>query len=80
MLCVLCLLSREAQGAEEVMNFGAASLSSRHSSTLEPWLYNQSDAETEEGQLIVKEISEPTVVHLEVRLVSYQNLRVENKP
>lgn len=43
-------------------------------------LYNQSDAETEEGQLIVKEISEPTVVHLKVRLVSYQNLSVEDKP
>lgn len=79
MLCVLCLLSREAQGAEEVMNCGAASLSSRHSSTTELRLYKQSDAVTKEGQLIVKEISDPTVVHLEVRVVSYQNLRVENK-
>lgn len=80
MLCVLCLLSREAQGAEEVMNCGPASFSSRHSLTIELWLYNQSDAETEEGQLIVKEISEPTVVHLKVRLVSYQNFSVEDKP
>lgn len=61
MLCVLCLLSREAQGAEEVMNCGAASLSSRHSSTTELPLYKQSDAVTKEGQLIVKEISDPTV-------------------
>lgn len=51
----------------------------KHSSMINLRLQNQSTVVAGEGQLIVKEVIECAMVHLEVKLVSYQNLRIESK-
>lgn len=66
---------------EELMSYEVWSriLFYKHTSIINLRLYNQSGAEAGEGQLIVKEVIECAMGHLEVKLVSYQNLRLESK-
>lgn len=69
----------EMPGSWWVMNCEAGSFSTRHSSIINLMLYKPSGREAGEGQRIVKEVIDCAMVHLEVKLVNYQNLRFERK-